>query len=314
MTSENLATHTKASLAKHQANLDSGVSPEQGAPMPTSPSGPFETTGTPKQQKQASPQHQEKPVLKSILKPGTPGSAAEATRNSPKKSIWNQERSGLSPVKVDHSNSMPAWRLAAQRLRTPPRKKPQPRPLPGWDKRHQLFADENESRPKGMREYFSYYPSLEDLKLDLRHSKRPASSGLLTSLSEPELRKGQRGHPLSLSPLSADAELGLLHDQRGSHAPSHGGTHEGCMVNRDGDQQQWNNRFPSGQATLSQYWHHSVRHYFSQHSVYEEAPSQFWRRQRDYEAEPGVWRSWDTQKAHPLTSLGPLGGNFSATL
>lgn len=131
-----------------------------------------------------------------------------------KKSIWNQPIT-LEPVKV--KPAAPGWKLAQQRLRSAPKVRtqigcttPRPREFEPWDRRHHLAPQENELKPRGLRDYFSVHESVDALKVTLHRSKHPGSARMLASLSQPELQRGAPDHPLTWSKLSADAELWSL--------------------------------------------------------------------------------------------------------
>lgn len=195
-------------------------------------------------------------------------------------------------------------KMAAQRLFTPKKKKGQVVEKLKWNPRHQLAGNENSLKPKGLRDYFSKHSSVEELKVNLSldarsGTKRPGTTGLLKSLSMPELQRGEPGHPLTLGKFSSDTELG--------YTPSRsqlGGT----MFNRDGASQGFNDRFHITGGSYSHVLAPDQREYFSNKSVFE---TQGWRRSNHYEIAPGVWRPAGTSKPNPL---GPLGVSIATAL
>jgi len=198
-------------------------------------------------------------------------------------------------------------RLAAQRLATPRKKKGQVIEKLKWNPRHQLAGNENSLKPKSLRDYFSKTPSVEELKVNLSMdarsgTKRPGTTGLLQSLSMPELQRGEPGHPLTLGKFSSDTELG--------YTPSRSQL-GGKMFNRDGVSQGFNDRFHITGGSYSHVLAPDQREYFSNRSVFETAASQDWRRSNHYEIAPGVWRPSGTSKPNPL---GPLGVSVATAL
>lgn len=289
---------TKASLARHEAAIASGDPPapfeDSSSPLSPTKSAPAVLAGG-----AASPTRR---MQKSFHAPPPLKSPVEGNF-TPTKSIWNKELSLAAVQAVEpQRNNTPAWKVALERIRTPTKAKPKKVQLPAWDKRHQLGPMENEAKHPSLRDYFSTHETLDQLKENLRlDKKRPGTAALLAGLAQKEDQRGSCGHPQTLSPLSADAELGLLHQMRNSHGPSLGGS----MADRDGNMRGWNNRFQASATNHDRIWHRTFREYFGNRSAFAESPSQQWRRQLEFEVEPGMWRSIQTSKPTPL---GPMGG------
>jgi hypothetical protein len=290
---------TKASLARHEAAIASGDSPEP-AEAPSSPLSPTKSAPAVLAGRAASPTRR---LQKRFNPPPSFKSPVEGDF-TPKKSIWNKELTTLAAVQAvePQRSNMPAWKVALERIRTPTKVKRKKRSPPPWDKRHQLGPMENAAKHPSLRDYFATHETLDELKENLRlDKKRPGTASLLAGLAEKEDQRGSWGHPQTLSPLSADAELGALHQMRNSHGPSLGGS----MADRDDNIRGWNNRFHSSPSNHDRLWHRTQREYFGNRSTFVDLPSQQWRRQVEYEVEPGIWRSTQTSKPTPL---GPLGG------
>lgn len=166
-----------------------------------------------------------------------------------------------------------------------------------WDTRHHLNGNENELKPKGMRDYFSSY-ALEGkaLKRELKYnpgtSSAPTSQSLLKSMSLPEVNDRKP------SPVCPDAGPPLV---PGRHYFG------GSMKDRDGQVRLWNDRWHKSIGALNENCHPDHRTYFTQNSLFEESPSQSWRRYLDQEIAHGVWKPIACKKPHKFP---PLGGRL----
>merc|ERR1719408_1230965 len=109
-----------------------------------------------------------------------------------------------------------------------------------WDERHHLNGNENELKPKGMRDYFSHYAKPRELKRDLKYSHSlsnvPTSRSLLKSMSLPEVndRKATFVCPDVGPPLVPTRHV------FGGH-----------MKDRDGNTKMWNDRWHKGISILN---------------------------------------------------------------
>lgn len=169
-----------------------------------------------------------------------------------------------------------------------------------WNTKHQLLPGDNEQKPPGVRNYFSVQETEDELRYTLSRSRRPGTSSLIKSLSQPELRKGDKGHPLTTSVLHCDADISLCANR---HRP------DGTMYDRDGKGHGWNPRFNVGTVNMGHLMYATQRGYFGKPCTFGKTESQAWRRENDYEIRPGVWRSDDTMgqsRLGPLGSLEPL--------
>jgi len=164
-----------------------------------------------------------------------------------------------------------------------------------WDKTHWMLPGDNEQKPQGVRNYFAVQETEDELRFTLSHSHRPWADSLLHNLSKPELRKGDKGHPLTRSVLNGDADLGCSPNRH-----RHGGT----MNDRDGKRHGWNNRCNFGIINDGHLLYGTQREYFGKPSSFGRAASQLWRRQNEYESKPGVWKPGDTMRR---SGFGPLG-------
>jgi len=192
----------------------------------------------------------------------------------------------------------PGSKLALQRLqeeRARRMKKKQELPFKKWDRRHHLAPQENELKPKALRAYFSVPESLEKLTNDVSKNRYRNSVALLPRLQKPEAKKGDVGHPLTHSSISADTDMG--------HSP-HRHKLAGSMIDLDGEVRGWNNRFVWGPSVDNHLLHPLHRETFCKPSLFATAPSQLWRRQMHYEVKPGMWRSTTMTTSHTFPPLG----------
>jgi len=143
-----------------------------------------------------------------------------------------------------------------------------------WDEFHHLGGGENHLLPKNQRTYFSPPQTEEELREDL---------GRMTNMTSMLKRMDQEEEPKPRpTPISSDAGPPVI--------PS---KHEvgGSMRDHDREVVPWNNRHGMGIGNVANDgMHHLHREYFSQPSLFAEAPSQRWRRCADVEVERGVWK------------------------
>jgi len=267
---------------------------KESAPPPPPP--PSSQKAVPRGQRPAtSPKSVKKPVLDCNFPP----------EPNHKLTIWNKSVSMplLAPLRTPPGT--PGHKLAAQRLRTFSKVITQasskPPAFAKWNHKHHM-SPQDFDRPKALRSYFSLQESESSLRGTLRSlsTLRPGTSPPSATLSERQLRKGEPNHPLTHSPLSADAELGPAELSLPARRSPHGGT----MHDRDGESRGWNSRHHTGAGNRNHIFYGAHREYFSQPSLFDEAASQSYRRQRDYEISPGVWRSGITRAPTPLGALG----------
>jgi len=209
------------------------------------------------------------------------------------KAKWRLRTTGISSV----------HRLPFGVVKLPPaverRKTEKFGPKRRWNKTHNAVVN-NEGRPQGVRDYFSLDENEDDLRYTLSQSKRPGAANLMKALSQPELRKGDKGHPLTSSVLHGDADVGISPNRH---------REDGTMYDRDGKRHGWNNRFNSGVVNYGHLMHGTHREYFGKPSSFGRATSQLWRRQNDYKDKLGVWKPQDTlrkSRLGPMGSLEPL--------
>jgi hypothetical protein len=162
------------------------------------------------------------------------------------------------------------------------------KPKRDWDERHHLNGNENELKPKLMRDYFSAPQSLDELKADISQRKHMTKARKM--LDEPEPPP-----PTLPTPISPDASPPVC---PGRH------TVGGEMPDpRDGQVRPWNDRWSNSVSMVNEGLHPAHRQYFAKKSLYEAAPSQRWRRFLDFESEKGVWRPIDAKPPR----FGPMG-------
>jgi len=164
----------------------------------------------------------------------------------------------------------------------------------GWDTRHQLLCCENELKPKPLRDYFSKPQTERELKRDLKYNPTLSnvSQSLLRSLSLPEVSDRKP------TPVCPDAGPPLV---PGRHVFG------GSMKDRDGMTRMWNDRWHKSIGVLNENLHPDHRTLFSQHSLFEESPTQNWRRYLDMQISPGVWKPIQCKKP---SRFPPMGGRL----
>jgi len=163
-----------------------------------------------------------------------------------------------------------------------------------WDERHQLNGSENELKPKELRDYFSKPQTKKDLKREFKYNPKLShiADSFLRNMSLPEVRERKP------SPVCPDAGPPLVPTRH---------VFGGEMHDRDGMQRLWNDRWQKGISSLNDRCHPDHRAYFTQKSLFEESPSQNWRRYLDQEVAHGVWKSIDCKKP---SKFPPLGGRL----
>ncbi|CAE7528175.1 engB [Symbiodinium sp. CCMP2592] len=177
--------------------------------------------------------------------------------------------------------------LRTQRARAKKAREDEPH-RPAWDDRHHLnFNDDNAEKPKRLRSYFSRPQSLPELRADVE--KRPHAKSILKKLEAEEV-------PAQVPTfVSADAGPAVCPTR---HVAG------GVMIDRDGTQCPWNNRWQAGVHILNEQMHPLHRSSFATKSLFETAPSQRWRRHLDVQNECGSWRSMITSKGARFPPLG----------
>lgn len=162
-----------------------------------------------------------------------------------------------------------------------------------WDARHQLNGSENELKPKGIRDYFSKVQSPKELRRDLKYNPHLSNTqSLLKSMSLPEIDDRK---PSFICPDSGPPLVPTRHGFGGN------------MKDRDGMERLWNDRWHKSIAALNENCHPDHRTYFAQKSLFEESPSQNWRRYLDQEVAHGVWKSVACKKKEKFP---PMGGRL----
>eukprot|EP00421_Protoceratium_reticulatum_P000919 CAMPEP_0168369518 /NCGR_PEP_ID=MMETSP0228-20121227/6796_1 /TAXON_ID=133427 /ORGANISM="Protoceratium reticulatum, Strain CCCM 535 (=CCMP 1889)" /LENGTH=305 /DNA_ID=CAMNT_0008382375 /DNA_START=36 /DNA_END=950 /DNA_ORIENTATION=- len=164
-----------------------------------------------------------------------------------------------------------------------PRAQPSKSPDESWNGRHHLNGSENELKPRGLRRYFSAPQSHEDLRTELSTSSvLKNTKSILANLDSPKAAEAPR------SPLSADAGAPVCPSRH---------VFGGTMKDLDGAERTWNDRWHKSMALLNDNLHKDHRAYFTQNSLFEESPSQQYRRYLDQEVSPGNWKSISMKKA-----------------
>jgi len=159
--------------------------------------------------------------------------------------------------------------------------------LDDWNRRHHLVDSTNELKPAGIRQYFSSPHTLEELEGWLGSS--PSCQNLLNRLHQPEVM-------LKRSIISCD---------NGPSSCPERYEFGGSMHDRDGKLRGWNDRWTKGIGLLNEHCHPAHRTYFTQDSIFEDSPTQSWRRFMHQEVSSGVWVS-SVQKNPP--QFGRMGG------
>jgi len=162
-----------------------------------------------------------------------------------------------------------------------------------WDERHHLNGSENELKPKGKRDYFAKYQTMKELKRDLKYNQKLSNTkSLLRSMSLPEINDRK---PSFVCPDAGPPLVPTRH------------VYGGNMKDLDGEERMWNDRWEKGISLLNELCHPDHRAYFTQKSLFEESPSQNWRRYLDQEVDHGVWKPTACKKKGKFP---PLGGRL----
>lgn len=162
-----------------------------------------------------------------------------------------------------------------------------------WDPRHQLNGSENELKPKGIRDYFSKVETKRELKRELKYNAALSNTqSLLHSMSLPEINDRKA------SPICPDSGPPMVPTR---HVIG------GTMRDRDGNERMWNDRWEKGLSVNNHLCHPDHRAYFTQKSLFEDSPSQSWRRYLDQEVAHGVWKPIGCKKPDKFP---PLGGRL----
>lgn len=187
---------------------------------------------------------------------------------------------GASPLASSRSGSSPGLLPAPRKRRCHSAVVPQSpsnkfnRRAQAWDTRFHLVDDSNQLKPKKQRNYFSRPASLPDLQNELR--SRGVQEAKVNMLAEPEVKARRPEVPLSADPgppvIPSRYRIG------------------GLMGDRDASVMPWNDRWHAGVHLHNEALHPLHRAGFSRKSVFEDAKSQIWRRQRHVEVASGVWR------------------------
>eukprot|EP00747_Dinoflagellata_sp_TGD_P167972 gnl/TRDRNA2_/TRDRNA2_193378_c0_seq1.p1 gnl/TRDRNA2_/TRDRNA2_193378_c0~~gnl/TRDRNA2_/TRDRNA2_193378_c0_seq1.p1 ORF type:complete len:281 (-),score=39.23 gnl/TRDRNA2_/TRDRNA2_193378_c0_seq1:113-955(-) len=172
-----------------------------------------------------------------------------------------------------------------------------------WDDGFWKTQCQNELLPKRLKSYFSKPQTLDELKADLlsRPDTRPFRANL-RKIDDP-MWKEKPEHldtvPVKPSPITADSGPPACPER-------HSGYH-GHMVDRDGYDRPWDNRWHAGVHIMNEGMHPLHRKYFSQASLFEDAPSQEWRRYNHQEVDAGKWIPTKQTRPH---RFGPLGAKM----
>jgi len=159
-----------------------------------------------------------------------------------------------------------------------------------WDERHHLKGSENELKPKLLRQYFSRPQNRAELVDDLATNPTLYNTrSILRTLDQPDASDRKR------TPLVPDTGAPLLPTRH---------TFGGHMKDLDGKTRKWNDRWQNSLSALNDNYHPDHRAYFTQYSLFEESPSQRWRRFLDQEVEHGVWEPIKTKKRSRFPPLG----------
>lgn len=160
-----------------------------------------------------------------------------------------------------------------------------------WDERHGLLGMPNDLVPQGIRTYFAKPQSMAELKIDLAtNTERKIGSSILERIEQ-----GDLPHVTQL-PISCDPGAPMCPERY-----LFGGT----MLDRDGMNRTWNDRWHTGIAMLNDKCHPDHRSYFTQRSLFEKSPSQQYRRFLHQEQRPGEWKPIDQRRP---TRFPPMGG------
>jgi len=156
-----------------------------------------------------------------------------------------------------------------------------------WDERHQLVDATNELRPAGTRQYFSSPQTVEELEGFFSGSS--SCQSLLDKLHKPEVMPQRSVISCDNGPSTCPERYDF----------------GGNMYDRDGKVRTWNDRWTKGIGLLNEHCHPAHRTYFTQGSVFEDSPTQSWRRFMHQEVSSGVWMS-SIQRKPP--QFGRMGG------
>lgn len=189
-------------------------------------------------------------------------------------------RPALTGVKVDR------WGFPVATTRYPAHSQ-------DWNSNHHLTGSENEIKPTRLRQYFSAPESEDTLKRTLSESRRRSAKSLLRALDGPTAQPPKRPF------VTADVGAPLVPER---HVVG------GSMKDRDGKGRTWNERWHTGISLLNDRCHPDHRAYFTQKSLFEESPSQNWRRFLDQEVDRGVWTPIATRRKPRFP---PLGGRLT---
>jgi hypothetical protein len=152
---------------------------------------------------------------------------------------------------------------------------------------------ENALKPRGLRLYFSRVQTKAELKQDLKYNPHLSNTGrLLSQMSMPEINDRK---PSAICPDSGPPLVPTRH------------VFGGNMQDRDGCERLWNDRWHKSISILNDNCIPDHRTYFTQASLFEESPSQNWRRYMDQEVAHGVWKSVACKKK---SQFPPLGGRL----
>jgi hypothetical protein len=162
-----------------------------------------------------------------------------------------------------------------------------------WNQRHHLNGSENELKPRGLRDYFAKIQTVKELKRDLKYNPKLSNTNvLLKSMSLPEVNDRK---PSFICPDAGPPLVPTRH------------VFGGNMKDRDGGERLWNDRWHKGISILNDNCHPDHRAYFTQKSLFEESPSQDWRRYLDQEVAHGVWKSIKCKRSEKFP---PMGGRL----
>jgi hypothetical protein len=136
-----------------------------------------------------------------------------------------------------------------------------------WNTRHHLNGNENELKPKPMRDYFSRPQNMDELVRDLKYNPSLYNTkSIIKTMSLPEINDRK---PSPICPDSGPPLVPIRHFAGGN------------MKDRDGLKRVWNDRWEKNIGALNHNVHPDHRAYFTQKSLFEESPSQRWRRYLD---------------------------------
>jgi len=162
-----------------------------------------------------------------------------------------------------------------------------------WDERHHLNGSENELKPQGLRVYFKKVENTKELKRALKYNCHLSNTKeLVKAMSLPEINDRPR------TKICPDAGPPMVPTRH---------VFGGTMKDRDGEERLWNDRWHKGIAIMNDNCHPDHREYFTQKSLFEDSPSQNYRRYMDQEVAFGVWKPIACKKKGQFL---PLGGKM----